>query len=97
MFAAQAWWEEAGQAGLTMKGFNGAVYSYLMKNRFRGEYGDKTEVEHSGKVQTDEPEMTDLELARRIAFVFGEAMQMKQQQDQDQQSSQLQRLAAPLR
>jgi helix-turn-helix resolvase-like protein len=74
---ALAWWEDVGQQGLKMGSkFNASVYSYLMKNRFREHYSDKVGVEHSGKVEADpaERQLTDLEIARRIAFIFHEGM-----------------------
>ena len=44
---AQAWWEDAGQEGIMLgKQFNGFVYSFQMKNRFRQEYSDKIDVKH---------------------------------------------------
>ena len=82
-FAAMGWFEDVGQVGLSMGNkFNASLYSYLMKNRFRAFYSDKVDVAHSGTVEADEPQMTDLELARRIAFVLGEAMQQKRQEQQ---------------
>jgi transcriptional regulator with XRE-family HTH domain len=41
-----AWWEQAGRAGMFMKGFSAAAYSLQMRNRFRGEYTDETETKH---------------------------------------------------
>jgi len=41
-----AWWEQAGRAGMFMKGFSAAAYSLQMRNRFRGEYTDATETTH---------------------------------------------------
>jgi helix-turn-helix resolvase-like protein len=85
---ALAWWEDVGQAGLSMGSkFNAALYAFHMKNRFRGEYGDKTEVEHSGRVEAD-PEgrqLTDLDLARRVAFVLNEGMEAARRQEQQQE------------
>jgi hypothetical protein len=40
-FAALAWWEDVGQAGLTIPKFNAALYAFNMKNRFREFYADK--------------------------------------------------------
>lgn len=43
----QAWWEDRGQEGISMgKDFNGFVFSFQMKNRFRNQYSDKVEVKH---------------------------------------------------
>lgn len=44
-------------------------------------YGDKLDLKHSGTVQRDESELTDLDLARRIAFIFNEGMQAKERQE----------------
>jgi len=38
---AQSWWEEAGQRGLTMPGFNGNLYNKVVAGRFREDYGEK--------------------------------------------------------
>jgi hypothetical protein len=44
---AMAWWEDQGQAGIHLgKQFNGFVYSFQMKNRFRKEYTEKVNLEH---------------------------------------------------
>jgi hypothetical protein len=39
----QAWWEEAGQRGLDMQGFNAGLYNKIVSARFRDDYGDRTE------------------------------------------------------
>ena len=80
-FAALAWWEDVGQAGLSMPKFNAALYAFNMKNRFREFYADKVDVSHTGTGDPDEPEMSDLEIARRIAFILGEAVEKKRQQE----------------
>jgi len=43
---AQSWWEDQGQIGISDKSFNGHVYSFQMKNRFRADYTEKVEVKH---------------------------------------------------
>jgi hypothetical protein len=48
---ALAWWEEAGQAGMFMMGFNATAWSLQVRNRFPDDYRDRREVEHSGTVQ----------------------------------------------
>jgi hypothetical protein len=76
-FAALAWWEDLGMAGLKMGNkFNSSLFAYQMKNRFRTEYADKVDVAHSGKVDNTTPEereLTDLDLARRVAFMLSQA------------------------
>lgn len=81
--------EREGKDGLTTV----VDHEHIQRSRLRAEtrkwllakalpkiYGDKVDLKHSGNLAIEEPEMTDLELARRIAFVFGEAMQRKQQE-----------------
>jgi hypothetical protein len=47
----QEWWEKAGRAGAIGKiPIQPAVWIYNMKNRFRTDWKDKTEVELSGEV-----------------------------------------------
>ena len=81
-FAALAWWEDVGQARLSMPKFNAALYAFNMKNRFREFYADKVDVSHTATEEPAERELTNLELARRIAFIFHEGMKEKQKQDQ---------------
>ena len=57
-----------------------------MKNRFREAYADKVDLTHVAE-EPEERQLTDLDLARRIAFIFGEAMKTKQQQEQQQASA----------
>ena len=68
--------EDVGQAGLSMGlEFNASLYAYQMKNRFREFCADKVDVEHTGKSDPAKaPEMSDLEPARRVAFMLGEAV-----------------------
>lgn len=52
--ASQAWWEDIGQnmasgSGLGSAG-NATSYIFQMKNRFKEDYRDKQEIEHSGSV-----------------------------------------------
>jgi hypothetical protein len=35
-----AWWETVGQTNLTRPGFNATAYAFIMKQRFRADYGD---------------------------------------------------------
>ncbi len=46
----QSWWEDAGQKALTSNKFNSAVWSKSMSSRFRNEYTEKREHEHTGHV-----------------------------------------------
>ena len=43
----QDWWESTGQAGLTVQGFNASLYNKIISCRFREDYTDKTQTEHS--------------------------------------------------
>jgi helix-turn-helix resolvase-like protein len=78
-FAALAWWEDVGQAGLTIPKFNAALYAFNMKNRFREFYADKVDVAHTQE-EPEERQLSDLELARRIAFIFHNGMKETQRQ-----------------
>ena len=51
-----------------------------MKNRFREHYSDKVDVKHgiAEREQTpEERELTNLDLARRVAFMLHEAVETK--------------------
>ncbi len=79
---ALAWWEDRGQEGLLLgsKGFNATAFIFQMKNRFREDYRDASVHEHSGKdggpIETKET--SDIETARRIAFMLGRAVGRKE-------------------
>lgn len=45
---AQKWWEDAGQSGLLMPGFNGSVYAKSMAARFPEDWRDNKAVELTG-------------------------------------------------
>lgn len=45
----QAWWEDQGQAGLYVPGFNGGVWAKNMGSRFKDDWSDKSAVELTGK------------------------------------------------
>jgi len=63
---ALAWWEEAGQRGMFMMGFNAAAWGLQVRNRFPDDYRDRREVEHSGTVQHEERVM---ERAERLKLI----------------------------
>lgn len=42
----QAWWEDKGQTGLTVQGFNAAVWKKSVEARFRDDYTEKREIDH---------------------------------------------------
>jgi hypothetical protein len=65
---------------LTIPKFNAALYAFNMKNRFREFYADKVDVAHTGKSEPEAPEMSDLELARRIAFILARGQRQLEQQ-----------------
>lgn len=44
----QAWWEDQGQAGLAMPGFNGSVWAKNMGARFKDDWSEKNTLEVSG-------------------------------------------------
>ena len=45
---AQAWFENKGQDGLTTPGFNASLWAKQVSCRFRDDYTDKQQTEHSG-------------------------------------------------
>lgn len=51
MVHCQDWWENAGQQGLVTPGFNAAVWKKSMEARFRDDYTERKEVEHSGDIK----------------------------------------------
>lgn len=72
----QAWWEKTGRLGMFMDKFNATIWIYNMKNRFRDDWRDKTEHEHTGKdggnIKTED--VTDpIQSARRVAFLLATA------------------------
>lgn len=71
---ALAWWETAGQMNMIRQGFNATAFIFQMKNRFRADYRDATEV--TGKDGADlipEKALTTFEIARYMAFVLQQA------------------------
>lgn len=72
----QAWWEKTGRTGLFLEKFNATVWIYNMKNRFKDDWRDKSEHEHTGKdggaIKTEDA--TDpVIVGRKIAFVLAKA------------------------
>lgn len=55
---AQAWWEDQGRIATFggVEGFNATSYIFQMKNRFRDDWRDKQEREHSGSVKYEKVE-----------------------------------------
>lgn len=66
------WWETKGQDGLTADKFNATLFIFQMKNRFREDYRDQTELTgaNGGPIET---KANDGELAREIAFLLRKA------------------------
>lgn len=50
-FRSQAWWERQGRISLKDKEFNSTLWIMNVKNRFREDWSDKTEVNHTGAVE----------------------------------------------
>lgn len=55
----QKWWEDKGQAGMEADKFNATVWAKNMNCRFRDDWVDKQEVEHSGGVRVVSVNETD--------------------------------------
>lgn len=65
---AQAWWENAGQNGLLMPGFNASLWAKQVSCRFREDYAETSKHEITGKdggpiITKKLQDMTDDELA----------------------------------
>lgn len=61
----QAWWERKGREATfgEIEGFNATSYIFQMKNRFRADWRDRHEVEHSGTIETQTKEQRDAAVA----------------------------------
>ena len=46
----QAWWEDQAQKGMLLPGFNAAVWKKSMEARFRDDYTERQEHQHSGDI-----------------------------------------------
>ena len=65
----QCWWEDQAQNGLTADRFNSAVWSKSVSARFKGEYTDRTALEHTSPDGTMSPQGNQQaldELTRRL-------------------------------
>jgi hypothetical protein len=47
----QAWWEDQGQIGMVSPGFNAPVWKKAVEARFRDDYTERQQVQHSGGIQ----------------------------------------------
>jgi hypothetical protein len=56
----QAWWEDEGRKATFggCEGFNATSYIFQMKNRFKDDWRDKQEREHSGAMRVERVERT---------------------------------------
>lgn len=65
----QAWWEDAGQNGMTADKFNGSVWSRSMAARFPDDWRETNRQEHSGPNGGAIPfaNMTEAEIDARLA------------------------------
>ncbi|MBX3583564.1 MAG: hypothetical protein KF810_16890 [Rhizobiaceae bacterium] len=59
----QAWWEDKGQTGMEKAGFNAAVWKKSVEARFRDDYTERKEVEHSGEMTVSTKEQRDAAVA----------------------------------
>lgn len=76
-----AWWEDTGRTGMYMGGkdFNATMYIFQMKARFRHVYGDTVKDEDTGANLVGET-LSELEIARRIAFALGRVVGRTEEQ-----------------
>lgn len=56
----QMWWEDAGQAGMYVQGFNAGVYNKQISNRFPEDHRDQTKVELAGSIGLNHKQITDV-------------------------------------
>lgn len=50
-YLSQGWWERQGRMSLKDREFNATLWIMNVKNRFREDWSDKTEVNHTGAVE----------------------------------------------
>jgi hypothetical protein len=75
---ALAWWENAGQTNMTRQGFNATAFIFQMKNRFRDDYRDASEITgKDGKDLIPDKPVTAFDLARYMAFILEQASERK--------------------
>lgn len=75
---ALAWWENAGQTNMTRQGFNATAFIFQMKNRFRDDYRDASEVTgKDGKDLIPDKAVTPFDLARYMAYILEQASERK--------------------
>lgn len=68
---AQSWWEDQGVSGMTADKFNAAVWKKSMEARFREDYTERQEIDHSGKMEVADSDPR--QLSRAILAVLSEA------------------------
>lgn len=69
---AQAWWEDQGVVGMTADKFNAAVWKKSMEARFREDYTERQQIDHSGEMKIDS-QVEPRKLSRAILAILGEA------------------------
>lgn len=73
---AQAWWEDQGQTGLVIPGFNATLWGKQVTCRFRADYTEVVKNEHSGPdgkpIEVAAVELTVEERRARIAQLMQE-------------------------
>ena len=72
----QQWWEDKGQQALDAQHFQSSVWAKSMQSRFREDYTERRDMQHSGKVEVELP---DRETARRAAFLLAKGQRDKSQ------------------
>lgn len=56
----QAWWEDKGQKGMELPGFNAAVWKKSVEARFRDDYTEKREIDHKSSDGSMTPQRVEL-------------------------------------
>lgn len=60
MVHCQAWWEDEGQKGMILPGFNAAVWKKSVEARFRDDYTEKREIDHKSSDGSMTPQRIEL-------------------------------------